>query len=58
MQLLCPPDGKDPLAMDLDLDLSKKSISREILDKYLGVLGYKLTDTNIKDNKKDGDNKK
>ena len=57
MQLLCPPDGKDPLAMDLDLDLSKKSISREILDKYLGVLGYKLTDTNIKDSKKDGDKK-
>lgn len=43
-QLLAPKDGKDPLNMDLNVDLSEKSISREILDRYLGVLGYTLID--------------
>lgn len=43
-QLLAPKDGKDPLNMNIDVDLSEKSISREILDKYLEVLGYTLID--------------
>jgi hypothetical protein len=49
-QLLMPgrlPNGhlKNTLNMDLDLDLkNSKSVSREILEKYLNVLGYALID--------------
>ena len=50
MQLLNP--GKtssghniNSLNMDLDVDLkNNKSVSREILDKYLNVLGYSIID--------------
>lgn len=49
-QLLMPgrlPNGhlRNALNMDLDLDLKdSKSVSREILEKYLNVLGYSLID--------------
>lgn len=49
-QLLYPgknPDGKlkNTLNMDLDVDLkNNKSVSREILEKYLNVLGYSIID--------------
>lgn len=49
-QLLMPgrlPNGhlKNTLNMDLELDLkNSKSVSREILEKYLNVLGYALID--------------
>lgn len=42
----------DPLNMDLDIDLSEKSISREILEKDLSVLGYTLVDTVDKNSEK------
>lgn len=32
--------------MNIDVDLSEKSISREILEKYLDVLGYTIVDNN------------
>ena len=50
MQLLSPgrtEDGhlKNTLNMDIDVDLkSNRSVSREILDKQLNVLGYSLID--------------
>ena len=50
MQLLNPgkhPDGrmKNSLNIDLDVDLkNNKSVSREILEKYLNVLGYSIVD--------------
>jgi hypothetical protein len=50
MQLLRPPrdekgNFKDPLNMDLDVNLTdNRSVSREILEKYLNVLGYSLLD--------------
>lgn len=53
-QLLCPgkhPNGhqRDPLNMNIEVDLkNSKSVSREILEKYLNVLGYSLVD-NIKE---------
>lgn len=49
-QLLSPgklPNGKirNALNMDLDVDLkNNKSVSREILEKYLNVLGYSIVD--------------
>ena len=43
-QLLAPQDGKDPLNMEIEADVSQKSISREILEKYLDVLGYTIVD--------------
>jgi hypothetical protein len=49
-QLLNPgrlPNGrlKNALNMDLDIDLkNNKSVSREILEKYLNVLGYSIVD--------------
>lgn len=43
-QLLDPPIGKDPLDMNIEVDLSEKSISREILEKYLNVIGYTIID--------------
>lgn len=53
-QLLNPgklPNGhlKNSLNMNIDVDLkNSKSVSREILEKYLNVLGYSLVD-NIHD---------
>lgn len=50
-QLLCPGQTEDghlvnTLDMDLSVDLEdNKSISREILDKYLNLLGLELTDS-------------
>ena len=36
---------KNTLNMDLDVDLkNNKSVSREILEKYLNVLGYSIVD--------------
>lgn len=36
---------KNALNMNIDVDLrSSKSVSREILEKYLNVLGYAITD--------------
>lgn len=36
---------KNALNMDLDIDLkNNKSVSREILEKYLNVLGYSIVD--------------
>lgn len=47
-QLLYPGKGKNNLNMDLDVDLkNNKSISREILEKYLNVLGYSIVDNNF-----------
>lgn len=49
-QLLNPgrlPNGhlKNTLNMDLEVDLkNNKSVSREILEKYLNVLGYSIVD--------------
>ena len=49
-QLLSPgklPNGhlKNPLNMDLDVNLKdNRSVSREILEKYLNVLGYSIID--------------
>ena len=49
-QLLRPPrdesgNFKDPLNMDLTVNLTdNRSVSREILEKYLNVLGYSLLD--------------
>lgn len=49
-QLLNPgrlPNGhlKNALNMDLEVDLkNNKSVSREILEKYLNVLGYSIVD--------------
>lgn len=52
-QLLNPgrlPNGhlKNTLNMDLDVDLkNNKSVSREILEKYLNVLGYSIVDNYV-----------
>lgn len=47
-QLLLPENGKNNLNMDLDVDLkNNKSVSREILEKYLNVLGYSIVDNNF-----------
>ena len=49
-QLLSPgklPNGhlRNALNMDLDVDLkNNRSVSREILEKYLNVLGYSIVD--------------
>ena len=49
-QLLCPDRNsngysRDPLNMNIEVDLkNSKSVSREILEKYLNVLGYSLVD--------------
>lgn len=43
-QLLAPKEHMDPLNSNLDIDVSQKSISREILEKYLDVLGYSIVD--------------
>lgn len=50
LQLLSPgrlPNGhlKNTLNMDIDVDLkNNRSVSRDILEKYLNVLGYSLVD--------------
>jgi len=41
---LLMPGNKNPLDMDISVDLSEKTISREILEKYLDVLGYTIID--------------
>lgn len=47
-QLLYPGKGKNNLDMDIDVDLkNNKSISREILEKYLNVLGYSIIDNSF-----------
>ena len=49
-QLLAPgklPNGhlRNPLNMDLDVNLrDNRAVSREILEKYLNVLGYSIID--------------
>lgn len=49
-QLVCPnklPNGhtKNVLDMDIDVDLNNnKGVSREILERYLNVLGYSILD--------------
>lgn len=50
---LLAPGAKNNLNMDLDIDLSQKSISREILEKYLDVLGYTLIDNDPLSEKKE-----
>lgn len=44
-QLLAPGKGKDALNMDLSVDLKNNySVSHDILEKYLNVLGFSLID--------------
>lgn len=60
-QLLNPgklPNGhlRNALNMDLDVDLdSNRAISREILEKYLNVLGYSIIDSQSTESKKDSE---
>jgi hypothetical protein len=60
-QLLSPgrlPNGhlRNALNMDLDVDLeNNRSVSRNILEKYLNVLGYSVVD-NLKSNTNIGEN--
>lgn len=55
LQLLNPgktPDGHNinTLNMDLDVDMkNNKAVSREILEKYLNVLGYSIVDNYLEE---------
>lgn len=59
-QLLCPgklPNGhnRNALNMDLNVDMkNNRSVSREILEKYLNVLGYSILD-NVDDEERGND---